>query len=571
MMKKTGILALAAAVMILSPGCSLRNSSEVVSDSYVLEEGAEAVEAIRFGPGGAVCAQEQFLDTDSGLILSAPEGASVYYTLDGSLPDKESELYSEPIMLYRGEEDFPECIVIRAKAWFSDGSESETVTKTFWCFSDTVQGFKTPVIAVTGDPATITDAPDGIFYGNNKKLRGRESEREVSLELFSADGAPIFLQQAGMRLFGAYSRDYAVKSMKLFARKEYDPEHGKFSYDSFATPDAEGGVISSYDKLVLRSAGNDFQFAFVRDELFQILARQSGYTDCEGVIPVTVYLNGKYYGLHWLHEAVCDDLLKDKYGGKAGEYIVLEGKEKKKDVPDNEKEAAAAEEFNSRYDELCGLDLTDDESFAKAEGFLDIENYLQYYAFNIVINNRDWPQNNQKCYRYYAGEGEQLSEGRTDGKWRFWFHDMDYSAGLYEQDETRPYYNNLAEILNPKSERYSPLFAALMQREDCRDMFISEAERLMDTTLSEENIDAVLDEIEEHRGTEMERYYRHLEELKESDKSVWTWYGDYQTQVKRLRRFARNRNKNMRDFIQEAFFGTSETETSEASPEASEE
>lgn len=571
MMKKFGVLALTAAAMMMTAGCSLRSSSSnAVTESVVLEEGVEAVEAIRFEAGGAVCAESQFLSVSSGLILSAPEGASVYYTLDGSPPDKDSELYSEPIRLEPGTEDFPECVVIRAKAYFADGSESETVTRTFWCSEDTVEGFKTPVIAVTGDPAELTKAPDGIFYGKNVKLRGRDSEREVSLEFFDADGFPIFFQQAGVRIFGAYSRDYAVKSMKLFARKEYDPERGKFAYEGFGTDGADGDVISSYDKLVLRSTGNDFQFAFVRDELFQTIARQSGFTDCEGVLPVTVYLNGEYYGLHWLHEAICDDLLKDKYGGGTGKYIVLEGNEQEKDVPDDEAEAAAAEDFNARYAELCELDLTDDESFARVEEFLDVENYLQYYAFNIIINNRDWPQNNQKCYRYYAGEGEQLSEGRTDGKWRFWFHDMDYSAGLYEQDETRTYYNNLAEILKPGSERYSPLFAALMKREDCRDRFISEAERLMDTTLSADSVNATLDELEKLRGNEMERYYSHLEELKQTDRSVWTWYGDYQTQVKRLRRFARNRNGYVREFIQKAFFGSPEAESGETPDEASE-
>lgn len=570
MIYKLKLMALAAAVMLAVPGsysCSSQNANndDIVVMAVELPEGTTGIDAMRFHKDGSVeISDKRFFEGRCALILSASKDTEIYYTLDGSIPDKNSERYTDPIPMELPEDNFPTCVALRAKAYMKDGTESAVTTETFWCSELMAKEFESLVVSVTGDPEEITDPPDGIFYGKNKELRGRESEREVHLEMLDSDGSPVFVQNAGLRLFGAYSRDNPVKSMKLFARKSYDQTHGKFSCGVFGTTDAEGGMIDSYDKLVLRSAGNDFQFGFMRDELFQTIAARSGYDNCEGVVPVVVYLNGSYYGLHWLHEAVCDKLLKDKFGGDTGKYIVLEGKEQEKDVSETDsEEASAAEEFNRTYSELSSVDLTKSENYDRLCSFLDVENYLDYYAFNIIINNRDWPHNNEKCFRYYAGEGESPS-GMTDGKWRFWLHDMDYSAGLYDQEETRPYYDNLGQILDPGSERYSPLFAALMKREDCRSAFTDKMHELMETTLSSESVNAAVDELRDLRTKEMCRYFDHLEELKMHDGKVWTNYGDYSKQLRRIRRFFESRNENLEKFMAKAFDPDYEEETQPA-------
>lgn len=560
MINKFKLAALAAAVLLAVP-CSFSCSPEktgtddIVTAEVKLPEGTTGIDAMRFHSEGSVeISAQRFFTGRCALILSAAKDAEIYYTIDGSIPTKDSQRYTDPIPMELPEDNFPTCIALRAKAYMKDGTESAVTTETFWCSELMDREFESLVVSVVGDPEEITDPPDGIFYGKNKELRGRESEREVHLEMLDSDGSSIFIQNAGMRLFGAYSRDNAVKSMKLFARKSYDEAHGKFSCGVFGTPDAEGGMIDSYDKLVLRSAGNDFQFAFMRDELFQVIAARSGYVNCEGVAPVVVYLNGSYYGLHWLHEVICDELLKDKFGGDKGKYIVLEGTEQEKKVSETDsEEAAAAEEFNKKYSELSALDLSKDENYDKLCSFIDVENYLDYYAFNIVINNRDWPHNNEKCFRYCAGEDETVLSGMTDGKWRFWLHDMDYSAGIYDQEETRPYYDNLGQILDPKSERYSPLFAALMKRDDCRTAFTEKVKELMATTLSSESVNDTVDELRDLRTKEMCRYFDHLEELKMHDGSVWTNYGDYSKQLRRIRRFFESRKENLEKFMAKAF------------------
>ncbi len=560
MNRKYGIAA--AAMLLLSVLCGCAESSAVQEESQIeTVREAETVTAFQFTADRIVHAEQRFLPERSQLAMTAPEGAVIRYTLDGSVPGSDTDIYEQPIGLKQIIGDFPNCYVLRAKAFFADGSESRTATQTFWTALDINARFSNPVVSVVGDPKEITEAPDGIFYGNNTKLRGRESERAISVEMVDKSGSLLFAQDAGMRIFGAASRGAALKSMKLFARKEYDPEYGKFDYDGFGTVGADGETVDSYDKLVLRNAGNDFQFAFIRDELNQRLAAQSGAADCEGVQPIVVYLNGGYYGLYWLHESICDDLLKDKYGGKGqGDFIVLEGREQAKNVSETDaEEAAAAAAFNDTYAALSQLDLNDDANYAQLCDFLDIDNYLKYYALNILVNNRDWPQNNQKCYRFVPAEGQSTGEDRLDGRWRFWFHDMDYAEGLYEQDETQAQYDNLAQILDPESERWSPLFAALMQREDCRTAFVQEVNRLLEGVCSTENIKNTLDEMNGERFIEMRRYFDYLEKLKETNSDIWIWYKAYQDQTNMIKYFAEKRPEYMRKFLEAAFGQPAET------------
>lgn len=500
--------------------------------------------------GSATVTTQRYFTEHTDLTIACPEGASVYYTTDGSEPTKDSKLYEKPVRIRASSGDFPKCMVLKAKAYYSDGTESEVVTHTMFAQKGIDNRFETLVFSISADPAVLTDSPDGILYGENYEQRGRESEREVYVEALNPDGSTVFSQGAGVRVYGAASRASSIKSLKLFARKEYDPNHGKFKIDSFGTIGADGEVMNKYDKLVLRNYGNDFQFAFIRDEFNQRLAAQAGYTDVEAVVPAVVYINGEYYGLVYLHESYCNDFFTDKYGAGEGSYEVIEGTEAEKKTDDDDEETvAAATEFNEKYNELAYSDLTDDANYQKLCEFMDVENYLQNYAFNIYVNNYDWPQNNYKCYRYYAADGEEYGEGAMDGRWRFLFHDTDFSLALYEQTETNAGYNNLKQILKEGSDRYSPLFANLMNREDCKQYFLDEMERLMDGALSYENMSNTLDTMNAERYNEMQFYFKHLEGMKSSDSSIWIWYDEYLKRTENIRSFANRRRVYMERFL----------------------
>ncbi len=439
--------------------------------------------------------------------------------------------------------------------------------------------FTTYVFSITGEPADLTDKPKGLFYGMNYNLKGRDSERPVYVEVWDKDGNKILSQSAGLRIYGAYSRQNYLKSVKLFARESYDPENKNFKYNLFDTQKLyEDKPVKKYKRLVLRDSGNDYQFAWIRDELAQTLADKAGFTDCEAVAPAIYYLNGEYRGFYWLHEVYSDSYFKNKYGdeGKNGEFVVIEGNERNKSTGDDDEEnVKASKEYNASYAELSNLDYTDDANYAKLNAFMDVENYIKYYAYNIYICNKDWPNNNYKCYRYYAPDGEKYEDGTIyDGRWRFLLHDMDYSMGLYSQTECMANYDKLGEVLSEKiqndkkvmvkNDKYSPLFAALMKREECRELFTSFTLELADGALSADSICGTLDSMNKERETEMKYFFEYIDELRKLEEewkakkggkntNIWTNGYLYYGYTEDIKKFAKQRKNFSQEYIERNF------------------
>lgn len=499
--------------------------------------------------------------------LLTPTEAEIYYTEDGSEPDRGALRYEAPLLYDCEDSDFPTAHTIKAKAYYPDGTESETAVHTYFCASGINDRFTTAVFSVTGDPDVLTEGPDGIFYGKNYELRGDESERAAYVEAWDKNGALLLSQDCGIRIYGGVSREASIKSMKLIARKSYG-DFGSFHTDLFGTlvEDGSGTAVEKYKKLVLRNSGNDFQFAYIRDELCQTLAADAGFTDYESVVPAVCYLNGSYYGFFWLHESYCDDYFKNKYPNEAamGEFVIAEGTELEKDESEDGGDEVYAAEFNQLYAAYAYADLTDDAVYQELCAQLDVENYLDYFAFNCYINNKDWPQNNYRCYRYVPAAGEDFSDSVYDGKWRFLIHDTDYTLGMYEQRETQANYNNLQEILTKNSERYAPLFDALLHREDCRSYFQTKMSELAEGALSAEHIDEVLTRMDTSRLLEQRYYYKHLEALRNGgDSSIWSYSEHLIGYLRLIREFSDKRADYMEQFVEQALSGYEESADAE--------
>lgn len=475
-----------------------------------------------------------FYSNDLNFTITAPEGATVYYTLDGRMPTTESTVYDGPIEFAAHGGSFPPAYIFRAMAVYADGTVSETAARTFLVSSKLDGRFTTVVFSISGDPDELTLEPDGIFTGKNYEQRGRESEREVYVEAWKSDGTEIFSQFAGVRIYGGYSRQTTIKSMKLFSRKSYDADHKNFLMDDFGTfkLDGSNNLMAKYDKLVLRNYGNDMQFGFIRDELNQKLCQLAGFDVYEEVIPAVAYLNGEYYGFYWLHENYSDKYFKEKFGDAEGEFVILEGTDTEKSDDDDPLTQKYVEEYNNAYNKFINMDLTSDANYKQVTDFMDVESYLDFFAWNIAIGNWDWPNNNFKCVRYVEASAEQLAaEGAAvtpdneyyDGRWRFLPHDMDFSFGLYGNTNTQAKYDTLKVVLNENDERYSPLFAKLMERDDCRIYFREKTIEFCEGALSEESIISTYESLHATRAEELSYFYKYIEQrARKGDSTMWT-------------------------------------------------
>lgn len=129
----------------------------------------------------------------------------------------------------------------------------------------------------------------------------------------------------------------------------------------------------------------------------------------------------------------------------------------------------------------------------------------------IYLANPDWPFNNNKVYRWYSNSND-YGEKSTDGKWRFLTYDFD--EGLAKTDSSAASDPSLSKALGLTDpghwDRYYPMLAAVLKRDDMKARFLEIAEEQMEGALSPENFCRIIDEIAEIREEEVLVYKQDL-------------------------------------------------------------
>ena len=500
-----------------------------------------------------------FYSENIAVELSAAEGSQIYYTTDGSDPLLDMRcLYQQPIEINAGPE--VRATTVKAVVVSPEGEQSGMYTRSFVVGTEVAERFsdETLIFVLSTDPYNLYDYEYGIavpgkIYDDyckehageeipynapgNYYMSGRESERDMYVEVFESDGDYVISQAAGARVVGGYSRVVSQKSFRLIARKEYDPENGKFKYAFFDDAvDAEGNPILEYDRLTLRNGANDREFAGVRDELSQQLAQDYGFPCIQNTTPCAVFLNGEYYGYSWLHQSYDPDYLATQFGGNKDQYGIIENIEIP-DLEELEEEGEVIEQPLLDYLDMCeyyDMDLTDDKLFAEYCELVDVQNLMQYYCMQIFVSNRDWPGNNYKAFRYYPTDGEEITSEYMDGKWRFLFFDVEFGWGLYGngfKDRT------LSDLLSGKHmSGESKALQALLAREDMQALFANTMCDLMAYAFSTEHINEVLDDLIEISDPEQ------MYALELGITSEWARSHNFEESREHIRQFAEYRS-----------------------------
>ena len=428
--------------------------------------------------------------------------AEIYYTLNGATPDSSSAKYIGPIPVRSSNTVSATTI----KAIAIKGSESsETRTKSYITGRDVFDRFddSTYVFVLSTDPYNLYDYYYGVavegfirdqwleneYKGGeipynapaNWYISGRESERDMYVEVYDSNGNKLIEQAAGARVVGGYSRANKQKSWRLIARNEYSEGNGKFKYAFFfGATDAYGQLLTRFDRITLRDGANDREFAGIRDEVALQLAKNAGFPDIQETVPAAVFLNGEYYGFSWVHEAYCNDYLENTYGGNKDNFRIVDGKEHEVKGDDEQ----SVNDYNYMY-ELAKSGMTDDTRFEEFCSLVDIDNFMLYYAIQVYINNEDWPGNNFKAWRYYPSEGEETTSRYLDGKWRFMLFDVEYGMGLYGNGYKEA---TLSSVLNGRHmQGASELLKAVLERDDMKIKFANTICDLMYGELSYDN------------------------------------------------------------------------------------
>jgi hypothetical protein len=506
-----------------------------------------------------------FYTTPVTLTLStATDGAVIRYTLDGSEPTESSPMYTAPLPI-AGRAGAPNVLsviptnqvtagpstfippqgnvfkarVVRARTFLPGSSASPTTTHTYFIDPQINQRYPLPVVSIATPREGFFGEKTGIYVpgdqfngdhdrSGNYYQRGDAWERPAHVEFFDTDRSKGFSQQLGIRIHGSASRVDPQKSLRLYA----DDKYGKSSIQYPLFPDKP---VSEFRRVLLRNAGNDRSFSFIRDVFIQSLVKDLN-VDVQASRPVVVFLNGEYWGIHHLQERL------DKHYVAANHSVhpdSLDYLEMDREVVDG-----SADHYQQMLDFINANDIRVGANYDTLAKRMDVDEFINYQIAEIYAANIDWPGNNLSYWR----------PQKPNGKWRWIFYDADFGFGLNENSDFDR--NTLAYALEPNGPTFpSPaaantpygtlLFRTLIENQNFRNRFINRFADLLNTHFKPERVVQRLEEIKASLTPVMPEHIARWS----APASMNSW----NSQLQVLRNFAQRRPKAQRNHLSTYF------------------
>ncbi len=369
-----------------------------------------------------------FYSEDFQLSISAPEGYTVYYTVDCTDPKGENGVryskaitVSDPSGVPTYSYDFfssknsngrvtdlsyvDKCFVVRAVACDEEGHYTQTITKSYFVGYEAGEGYDTlPIITLTTDPAQIYDKTDGLFYNYNVQ----DLEIQVNFSYFEAGGEYSFDQEVGMQIRGSSTRGSLQKSLNLMARSEYG---GDSLFPNKLFPDA-----AFTDSVVLR-ADNRSNLQLGQGYLQTLIKDRNVVT--QDYRPVILFLDGEYYGLYNLYERNSDEFLEAHYGVAEDDvWYVKFGREPNCD--------AAMSAYTQMHDLLAYGNLASASTYEQLCEMVDMQSLIDLFCIYVYYDNGDFSMSQNIAAWRCSDSAIDPTNPYADGKWRFIIFDLDY-------------------------------------------------------------------------------------------------------------------------------------------------
>lgn len=405
--------------------------------------------------------------------LTSPDNtAEIHYTLDGSVPNLSSPVYSSPFTV-------SSTTTLRA-AVVDPYSARENVTTVTWLFLEDIlqQGATAPPgwpanrqinnhameygmrqaivtndatrlrtgmtnaipsISLVTDLANLFDPQMGIYV--NPGNDGIAWERPVSVELID----PVrgtnheFHIDAGLRIRGAFSRSASnpKHSFRLFFRAEYGDD--KLRFPLF---EAEGAA--EFEKVDLRTSQNyswafenSSKETFVRETFSRDSQRDMG-------MPYTrsryyhLYLNGQYWGLFETQERSDADYAQTYFGGNNGDWDCIKTSQPGYTTTASDGTFAAfyalhdiainqgfTGAYSNNYYLVKGLN-PDGSSNPAFPAYLDEDNLIIYMLIAYYVGDPDSPVS---IWGGFPNNMYGLFDRVVPGGFKWFRHDAEHSLG----------------------------------------------------------------------------------------------------------------------------------------------
>jgi hypothetical protein len=307
----------------------------------------------------------------------------------------------------------------------------------------------------------------------NWRLRGVEVP--THLQYFSHRIHPTRAsldQGVGIRIHGGATRAAPIKSLRLYARKEYGAT--RLDHPFFGEP-------KKYKRLLLRNSGNDANGALFRDAIMHKASATLRF-DVQDYQPTVVFLNGEYWGILNLREYLNADYLERVHGVK----------EKELDLMDiDEADEGDDRHWRALLAYLERHSMRDPAHFAHVETQVDIDNFIDYQAANLYAGNSDWPHNNQRFWRKRITAPDAEGRPAHDGRWRWFMFDVDMGMTRPEVSRLKPV-TSIHKGMHLERNNPKALFIHLLESPVFRERFLTRFADLLNTSFESQRMRGII-------------------------------------------------------------------------------
>ncbi len=379
----------------------------------------------------------------------------VVYTLDGSDPIFTSTAYAdEPILINAS-------TVIRAKIYPLTATNYLPSVNAYGTYLFNID-HSTPILLVTTQNSNLYGA-EGIFDNYNS-----DWVKAAHVAWLTKDEAhPLLFQtRTAMRMDGGAggSRSNPQHSFRL-----------TFDHSALGEETINEQLIPNipfrdkYSDVYLRNGSNQY-LTFPHKDACQVSMMSKGTNNYYSAMePVSVYINGSYFGLYELREKFNteffderEDINKDSVEILSMSYfynLILRAIE------------GNVANFNNDYAAFNLLDPTEPEYLTQADAYFDLTHYTDYIIGESWMGNTDWPGNNIKIYR----------SNKTNYRWRFALIDLELSLG--PNSWTTCNFNHIRYMLDQSPDnQYINIWLKSVQNLDYKNSFINRFADLMNTS-----------------------------------------------------------------------------------------
>lgn len=365
--------------------------------------------------------------------------------------------------------------VLSCAAFARDGRRGPASTAIFLVG----ESFRLPVVSLVADSSALFDSITGLYmpgpdasaaephYGANY---WKDDELSAHVEFYEPDGRRAFSADAGMGIFGNWSRAADKKPLSVQFREKY----GTRRVDWPLFP--QHPELRRFKGFALRNNGGNSGREYVRDALAATLVEGR---DLENQLSrqVVVYLNGRYWGIYDMRERLDADYFDTRYGIDGSTIDLLKN--------GSEVQAGSASGWTSMISQILDADLSDFARYAALAGMIDVDNYATYLAAEMYYSNTDWPGNNIRCWRRNA----------PVSPWRMVLFDVDGGLGGFSGTVDMFEFMGDSTVVDdyPNGPRSTALFRRLSGNPTWRARFVNRTCVLMATNFSATRATAVYD------------------------------------------------------------------------------